>query len=110
MTRYYKQSAENHRIFPLFFPNAIVKTIRVQINAIQFIFIEADIRKFEIRIIASRKHNQTTVGKKLYLGGVAKKRLLRHCITRIGDTFPHGFPQTVKVMVGSMIKENIVMF
>ena len=40
------------------FSNVIVYVIRVRINAIRFIFFEADVRNFEIRIIACRKRNQ----------------------------------------------------
>ena len=38
--------------------NAVVETVRVQINTILFIFFEDDIRTFKIRITAWCKHNQ----------------------------------------------------
>ena len=46
------QSAENHRIFPFILSNVVVDIVRVRINAIRFIFFEADVRTFEIRITA----------------------------------------------------------
>ena len=35
-----------------FLSNAVVETVRVRINVIPFIFFEADVRSFEIRITA----------------------------------------------------------
>ena len=52
------QSAENHRIFPSIFRLQQSRPLRVRINAIRFIFFEAEVRTFEIRITASRKRNQ----------------------------------------------------
>ena len=52
-------------------PNAVVETVRVLINAILFVFFEADVRSFEIKSL--RDVN----------------------VTRISDTLCNGFPQTV---------------
>ena len=57
--------------FSFVLSNAVFGTVRVRFNAIPFIFFEAEVRTFEIRI----------------LGDVS--------VTRIGDTLSHGFPQTV---------------
>ena len=43
------QSAEK---FSFVLSNAVVETVGVQINTIPFIFFEADVRSFEIRITA----------------------------------------------------------
>ena len=64
------QSIENQRIFPPFFRMPVVKTVRLQINAIQFIFIEADIRTF-------KSESQREVS-----------------ATRIGDPLSYDFPLT----------------
>ena len=52
------QSSENHRIFSSILSNALVKTIRIQINATQFIFIEASNGTLEIKVSMWRKRNQ----------------------------------------------------
>ena len=44
--------------FSFVLSNAVVEPVRVQINAIRFIFFEADVRSFEIRTTAWRKRNQ----------------------------------------------------
>ena len=44
--------------FSFILSNVVVDIIRVRINAIRFILLEADVRTFEIRIIACRKRNQ----------------------------------------------------
>ena len=41
----------NKNVFD-FAPNAVVETLRVLINAIPFIFFEADVRSFEFKITA----------------------------------------------------------
>ena len=46
------QSAENHENFFFVLSNAAVETVRVQVNAIPFVFFEADVRMLEIRITA----------------------------------------------------------
>ena len=67
------QSAENHIIFSFVLSNAVVETVRVRINAIPFIFFEAVVRTFEIRIL-----------------------LLNIIVTRIDDTFPTVFGRLTK--------------
>ena len=43
--------------FSFILSNVVVDIVRVRINAIRFIFFEADIRNFEVRITAWRKRN-----------------------------------------------------
>ena len=45
------QSAKTIEFF-FILPNVVVDIVRVRINAIRFIFFEADVRTFEIRITA----------------------------------------------------------
>ena len=44
--------------FSFILSNVVVDIVRVRINAIRFIFFDADVRTFEIRITARRKRNQ----------------------------------------------------
>ena len=44
--------------FSFLLPSAVVDTVTVLINVIPFIFFEADVRSFEIRITAWRERNQ----------------------------------------------------
>ena len=66
------QSAKNRRVLPSCLSTAIVETVRGRINAIRYIFFEADVRSFEIRIRCDVN------------------------VTRIGDTLSYGFLQTVQ--------------
>ena len=43
--------------FSFIVSNVVVDIVRIRINPIRFIFFEAEVRTFEIRITAWRKHN-----------------------------------------------------